>query len=203
MNIVLQVIIIIFVIVEFCLFFLSRLFVPNLGFKRTKLPKELPLEFQRIINRLKKQSKDKEEYAKKLYNELAKRFYGEPGRVLIDLPFVFVKKIKRLWKRRLSHCHQLNYMYRIGLIKSGLFHEKDIKIRHMFCLFQIHQYLKVNIGKVKEKWIYIDLFARTYRYGFGKKIPILFNPFKYWKKRKTSIFGFLAIFSHIFKRILR
>lgn len=182
-------------------FLLSRLFIPNLGFKRSRLPKELPKEFENAIKKIKLKSKDKENFARKIYGYLGKKFHGEPGRVWNDFSFLFVKKINKLWNRKLLHCHQLNYLYRISLIKSGLFKEKDIKIIHGFFMFNMHQFLEVNIGRLKEKWVKVDLFAKTLGFKFGQSLPRFFNLFKYWSKRKTSFFSFFSVISHIFRRI--
>lgn len=183
------------------MFLLSRFFIPNLGFKRDKLPNKLPKEFQIAINKIRLSSKNKKDFAKKIYNYLVKRFHGEPGRVWNDFEFLFVKNINRIWNRKLLHCHQLNYLYRIALVKSKWFKEKEIKIVHTICLLNIHQYLKINIGRIKDKWVKVDLFAKSMNYNFGKKLPVIFNPFKYWTKRKTSFFSFFTVFSYIFKKI--
>ncbi|MEK6907330.1 MAG: hypothetical protein AABW45_02285 [Nanoarchaeota archaeon] len=201
MNLILNIITALIIIFFTCIFFLSRIFVPNLGFRRSRLPRELPKEFENAIIKIKKQSKDKEDFAKKIYYYLTKKFHGEPGRVWNDFPFLFVKNVNKLWSRTLLHCHQLNYLYRIALVKSKLFYEKDIKIIHGFFMFNIHQYLEINIGRLKEKWVKVDLFAKTLGFKFGQTLPKFFNVFKYWKKRKTSFFSFFSIISHIFRRI--
>ena len=194
------------------MFFLSRIFVPNLGFKRSKIPRKLPKEFEEAIIKLRKQSKNKEDYAKKIYDYLGKRFKGEPADVWKEMPFIFVKGINKLWNKKKLHCNQLNYLYRTALIKSKLFKEEDIKIWHRICMLNLHQILEVNIGKTKEKLVKIDLFAKNYGYGFGRSMPSFFNPVKHWKKRKIGsilpnffsgfFLGLYYIFkNYIFKRI--
>ena len=214
LTIILTIIFSFLILFFFSVFFLSRIFVPNLGFKRSKIPRELPKEFEEAIIKLKKQSKNKDDYAKKIYNYLGKRFHGEPADVWEEMPFIFVKNINKLWNKKKLHCNQLNYLYRIALIKSKLFKEQDIKILHRTYMLNLHQILKVNIGKTKEKWVKIDLFAKNYGYGFGRSMPKFFNPFKHWKKHKRKISSVLLNFfpgffsglyyifkNYIFKRI--
>lgn len=184
------------------MFFLSRIIVPNLGFKRRKIPEKIPREFMKVIIDLKKISKSKEDFAKKSYNYFSNRFHSEPGRVWADFPFLFIKRIDKLWGKKLLHCHQLNYMYRIVLIKSRMFKEEDIKIRHGICFLNIHQFLIINVSKSEEKWRNVDLFARAIGYKFGQRLPIIFNIIRYWRKRKTSYFSFLSAFLYILKKKL-
>ena len=183
------------------MFILSRLFIPLLGFTRYRIPKKLPKEFENAIKRLERSSRNKEDYAKKSYNYLSKKFHGEPGRVWHDFNGLFIKDVNKLWKKEILHCHQLGYLYRISLVKSKFFSEDDIKVRHKSVFLNLHQYLKVNIGDLKEKWVKVDIWAKHVGYKFGKTLPMFFVPFKYWKKRKTSFFSFLSVISNIFKKI--
>jgi len=208
LTIVLTIIFSFLILFFFSVFFLSRIFVPNLGFKRSKIPRKLPKEFEEAIIKLRKQSKNKEDYARKIYDCLGKRFHGEPADVWEEMPFVFVKNINKLWNKKKLHCHQLNYLYRIALIQSKLFKEEDIKILHRICMLNLHQVLKVNIGKTKEKLVEIDLFAKNRGYRFGGSIPSFFNPFKHWKERKVGSIllnffpGFFSGLYYIFKNYI-
>jgi hypothetical protein len=165
----------IIIIYFFAVFFLSRLFIPNLGFKKGKLPNKIPKEFEKIINQIKKKSKNKEYFAINIYNYLSNRFYSKPLSTWTNFNSLFIKDMNKLWQRKLLHCHQLNNFYRIFLIKSKFFKEEDIKIIHKFCMFNIHQYLKI---KINNKSVKVDLFAKNLGYKFGEALPYLYNPFK-------------------------
>jgi hypothetical protein len=199
-------------IYSWLVFFVSRLVVPNLGFKRPRIPKKIPYEFEKAINNIKKRAKNKEDYAKKMYNYLGKQFYGEGGSVWREMPFIFEKKMNILWNKKKLHCHQLNHLYRTALIKSNLFNEKDIKIKHEFSMLNMHQFLKVNLGVKKKRWVEVDLFAKNLGYGFGKSMPSFFIPSNHFGERKISsvIIEFFSGFfygvyyiikNYIFKRI--
>ena len=57
MNIVTLLIIYIVVV-----FILPRFFIPYLGFRKSKVPSRIPKEMQKTISKLKKQSKNKEDF---------------------------------------------------------------------------------------------------------------------------------------------
>tara|TARA_Y100000310_G_scaffold283335_1_gene305225 strand:- start:365 stop:781 length:417 start_codon:yes stop_codon:yes gene_type:complete len=130
--------------------------IPNL-FWKAKIPDELPKSIQIIVAQLKK-TKNKRECLKKAYAIITKRFEG--CHTYQNIYYLFVTDLDKLWKQKLLHCTNLNYLLRVLLIKSERFEEKDIKIRIIFGWFYIHQYLKIKTTKV-------DPWGRSHGIKFG------------------------------------
>ncbi len=137
--------------------------IPNLLWK-TKLPKEIPKDLQKIVNKLKK-SKNKEDCLRNAYNIITKKFNG--GQTFENFFDLFITDIKKLWKKKNPfHCTNLNYLLRFLLIKSNLFKENDIKQKlTLVYYFWPHQYLRVKINK--KKYINVDPWGASHKIKFG------------------------------------
>ena len=152
-------------------FLLSRLFIPNLGFKG-KIKEKLPLEAKEKLMRITKETKDKNEVLKKVISYQLSRFYSEMRQVYPRFKFLFESSFNKLWEKKgFLHCHQQNFVLRRLLLGTGIFTEKDIKLKHTFCYLNIHQYLKINIGNKKKEWIDVDPFAMSLGYDLGEVLP--------------------------------
>jgi hypothetical protein len=154
------------ILIYIAIFFLaSRLIIPNLGFAKSKLPKKIPNEINKRIRLLKKSSKNKKEYLINTYNFLTEKYHGKRRTVLKRPKLLFENNIKNIWKKKgFIPCHTFSHMTRLFLIKSKLFRERDIKIKHTFFQFSIHQYLEVRI---KNKWHKVDGWAKNIGIKFG------------------------------------
>ncbi len=123
---------------------------------------------QKTIDYLKKRSKNKQEFLKKSFVFITKKFHGGRKYAVLKVHESW-KPLSSIWdKGGFANCMWMNYMLRVFLITSGFFTEEDIKIKHTFINFNIHQYLKVKVGK---RWIYIDAWAKVYGLKFGEKPP--------------------------------
>ncbi len=145
-------------------------------FTKGKIPKKLPLEMQKEVNKLKK-TKSKLECLKQAYNFIKKNFKSKRHQTVIKFFRLFVTDVNKLWdytkKDKFLHCTQQNYMLRVLLIKSNKFKEQDIGvIDGIHTGFGIHQYLIVNVGN---KWMDIDVWFSNLGIGFGRKKPVLFR----------------------------
>ncbi len=146
-------------------FILSRLFIPNLGFKKSPLPKKIPKEILKKIKKLKARSKNKKHYLRNVYNYLTKKYQGKRLTVLKKPKQLFETDLKKIWKRKgFIPCHTFTNLIRLFLVKSRLFKEKDVEVRHTFLWFNIHQYLKV---KIKKRWHKVDGWAKAIGVKFG------------------------------------
>jgi len=146
-------------------FIISRLLIPHLGFRKSKLPKTLPISLRLAINKLKLKSKDKKDYLKNTYTYLTKKYHGKRNTVLKKPKLLFETNIKNIWKiKGFIPCHTFVQLIRLFLVRSRLFKEKDIRIRHTFFNFNIHQYLEV---RVKKKWHKVDPWAKFIGVKFG------------------------------------
>jgi hypothetical protein len=152
-------------------FLLSRLFIPNLGFKR-KIKEKLPHEAKEKLMRITKESKDKNEALKKVISYQLSIFYSEMRQVYPRFKFLFESSFNKLWEKKgFLHCHQQNFVLRRLLLGTGMFTEKDIKLKHTFCYLNMHQYLKINIGKNRKEWLNVDPFAMSLGYDLGEILP--------------------------------
>jgi len=80
---------------------------------------------------------------------------------------LFISDVDKIWaKKGFLHCNVLNYLMRILLIKSGLFNEKDIKLKWTLVWYvSPHQYLEIKINP--NEIINVDLWANAYGVCFG------------------------------------
>ncbi len=153
------------------IFLLSRLFIPNIGFKR-KIKEKLPRDAKKKLIEIKKSSKNKKEALKKVIDYQLSIFYSEMRQAFPRFKFLFESSFNKLWKKKgFLHCHQQNFVLRRLLLGTKMFEEKDIKLKHTFCYLNIHQYLKINIGKKKKEWINVDAFAMSLGYNLGEVLP--------------------------------
>ncbi|MFH1637627.1 MAG: hypothetical protein ABIB71_04360 [Candidatus Woesearchaeota archaeon] len=150
----------------FIMFILSRLIIPRLGLRKVKLPAKIPKSMEEEIKRLKKKSGNKEDFLKNAYSYLARKFPGKKLGGIIHFNMLFWKDIEKLWNTKgYLPCHASTHIMRIFLVRSGFFNDKDIKVKHAFIDFAMHQYLKV---KVRGKWISVDVWAGHLGIPLGK-----------------------------------
>ncbi len=158
----------------FLMFFLSRLIIPRLGFKKARLPGKLPKVLQEEVNKLKG---SKEAILKKSYELVTKRFYGGEGRTILEFSKLFWKDPEKEWERGgFAQCNTQNYFLRMFLIKSGKFKESDIKIIHSMFRLSIHQILAIKLNK---GWVYADPWGNYKGIPLGRKVDSwLFTRYK-------------------------
>ena len=119
---------------------------------------------QKVINDLKKQSKNKKEFLEKSYDYLSKKYFGKNREMFKDLT-CFYQNIDSVWsKKGFMPCNIQNQILIIFLIKSGFFKKQDIRKIHIFYQWSVHQYLEV---KINNKWIHVDIWKAGY---YGVKI---------------------------------
>ena len=146
-------------------FLLSRFLIPNLGFTKSKMPKKLPKNISLVIRHLMKKSRSKYEYLKSVYNYLTTKYHGKRNTILKNPDLLFNKNLNNIWaKKGFLPCHTFNYLTRLLLVKSRIFNDHEIKIKHSFLNFSIHQYMEI---KVKNKWLKLDPWAHGIGIKFG------------------------------------
>ena len=183
-SIVLIIILIVIFLHLFVQFFLSRLFIPYLGFRRRKLPKALPKGMLKTIEKIKKRSKTKKDVLINSADFLSEHYCGKFGKTWTCFSQMFITDIRCLWKMKgFLHCMHQNLLLRIFLIRSGMFAEKDIRINHLWFSFNIHQYLEINIAekgdKINPLWVAVDLWSMSQGLKFGQKPPMLW----WWREQ--------------------
>ena len=150
----------------FLIFFVTRLVIPHMGFTKDPLQRKIPDDIKKDISKLKKKSKTKMSFLRNTYTFLSERHCGGHLSTLTKLNYCFIKDLDVLWREKgYLPCTIHNYLLRVFLVKSGIFKENEIKLKHTFCDFNIHQYVKVNVGN---KWIDVDIWGQKYGVPFGK-----------------------------------
>jgi hypothetical protein len=138
-------------------FFLSRLFVPHLGFGRARLPDKLPPEMRRAIRKLKKRASSRHDFVVKAYRLITGRYFGSRMKMITCVDYLF-RNLNWVWVHPgFMPCPQQNFVLRLFLVKSGLFKEEEIKVRHNFFDFDLHQYLSVYVDG---SWINLDPWSK-------------------------------------------
>lgn len=138
----------------FIVFFLSRLFVPFMGFKKYDPPGDLPAEVIATIRELEAQSRNACEYLEMAYRYVRERWHSERLRTITRLPLIFRTNIGEIWKAPgYAHCTTINFILYTLLARSRFFSVDDVRIRHTFFNGVLHQYLQVRI---ENSWIDAD-----------------------------------------------
>lgn len=154
----------------FIVFILIRLIVPFLGFKKHELPKEIPFEMESVIIELKKVSKDKNDFLRKAYDFLIKKYHGARLQTIVRLDLLFLTDLEKIWGRPgYIPCSTHNHLLRIFLVKSGFFNDAEIRLKHKFVNFNIHQHLQV---KVDDDWMNVDPAGDYFGMRFGEITPM-------------------------------
>jgi len=159
----------IFYIYAFIVFFLSRLMIPHLGFKKEILPEKIPKSMDIKIDEIKNESKNSIDFLTLSFIYLGKRYKTRRVSILFHLPSLF-KGLDSVWQRAgYIPCTQGSYVMRIFLVRSGFFVDSDVRVKYTVLNFLIHQYLEVRIGK---EWFDVDVgeFQRGIKLGSHKGI---------------------------------
>lgn len=133
---------------------------------KTKIPEKLPLGMQRAVDKIKKiQSQSR--CLIKAYEIMIKRYRGRHFMVYTRPIPIFSFDIEKLWNRAgLMHCHNMNYLMRILLVKSGFFKNEDIENHWTIIKYiSLHQYLRVRLDN--DKHIDVDIWGASHGVKFG------------------------------------
>lgn len=150
-------------------FGLSRLVIPHLGLKKDVLPENIPAEWQKEIEFLKVKANNAEEFLFLTYNYLGQKYsyksrpFFRRFKIFPNFRTLFIGLDGLYQRRGFMHCTQLNFLLRLFLVKSGFFKEENIRLKHVFVNFFIHQYAQVYLNN---KWVDVDIFD----YSNGLKI---------------------------------
>jgi hypothetical protein len=88
------------------------------------------------------------------YEYIGNRYFTGRLETLFKFSYLF-KDFSEIWRiSGYAPCTQSNFLLRIFLVRSGLFNSEDIKRKHVFFNFILHQYLKI---KIENKWLCVDV----------------------------------------------
>ncbi len=142
----------------FLIFLLTRLVVPFMSFKGFEKPERVPEEIKGKISELENKSREPMSYLQAVYDlvlhKTLHQWKHSRFKAGIMFPRAFVKDLREIWQtNRFLYCTGINYLIYVMLINSRFFKHDDIKVRHVFVNFFIHQYLQVKVG---DKWVGVD-----------------------------------------------
>jgi len=101
----------------------------NYFLSKTKIPQKLPDSMQKVVDRLKRTA-SQEECLKMAYDIMVERFKTHRFKAFGRIPEIFTFDIERLWDNSdFKLCHNLTYMLRILLVKSGHFNNEDLRAK--------------------------------------------------------------------------
>lgn len=151
----------IFIIVAayfFLVFCVLRLFIPFMGFGGYKPPADLPEEIKQKIAELENKSADQMSYLQAVYNfvldKTLRQWKHTRFQAATRLPRAWVKDLNKIWHTQdFVYCTAINFVIFSMLANSKFFLAEDVRVRHVFANFVLHQYLQVKVG---EKWVDLD-----------------------------------------------
>lgn len=162
-----MIIIYFFIIYISIVFIVSRFVIPHLGLSETALPDKIPAEMKKKIMELKSKTGSPREFLESAYDFLGSKRRSERLNTFLKFHYLF-KNLEFIWEREgYIPCTQNNLLMRIFLVRSGFFRDKDIKTKHVFANFVIHQYLQV---KLDGKWIDVDVGEKQRGLPIGKHL---------------------------------
>ncbi len=135
-----------------------------------RVPKKIPKDMQKAIKRINKKSLTNLKFAKTAYSLVNKR-YISPRAEYFRYPIrLFRNKLGTIWHTKgFLPCDKQNYIFKVILIKSNRFSEKDFKTRYTNTIPTPHQYLKI---KVNNHWTDVDLWGADHGIPFGQHAGI-------------------------------
>ena len=133
----------------FLMFFVSRLVVPFMGFGKYLPPINLPTEISDVIRKLENSSADQKTYLETVYNLILDKtlhqWHHTRFQAAFKFPRAFVKNLEEIWQtQNFIYCTAINYLIVVMLVNSKFFQANDVRIRHVFVNFFIHQYLTAS-----------------------------------------------------------
>lgn len=167
---IIGVVVVIFVAYILLMFVASRFVIPYLGFSTQPLPKRIPQAMAVAIKRLSKRYTSREAYFKGVFNYLISHHHSEYGGIIKDFPLLF-QPVETIWKKKMIHCTSFVLLLRIFLVRSGKFSDDDIRIRHTFVNFSIHQYVQLLL---RGKWVDVDVWGHFVGVPIGKHTSGIF-----------------------------
>ena len=126
------------------------------------------LSFRVILIKLKKQSGgDREKFLRLVYDELPKKYKSYRMRTYLLFWKAFDYDLEAIWSRTgFLHCNLMNHVLRVALVKSGLFKDREIKLKHTHIWYcSIHQYLRVRVAP--RHFVDVDVWGAWYDKGIG------------------------------------
>ncbi|MEW6610493.1 MAG: hypothetical protein AB1352_02620 [Patescibacteria group bacterium] len=138
--------------------------IPNL-FKKEPIPEKLPVDMMKVVEELKR-CQNQDECLQRAYDILTTKYRGYKFRTYTRFWEMFETDLDKLWARSgFLHCHLMDYLMRVLLVKSGWFRDEDLVLKITFIWYiSIHQHLLVHMRDGRQ--IHVDIWYAHY----GKKL---------------------------------
>jgi hypothetical protein len=163
----LEIVLTIILIYFFLVFILSRLIIPHLGFKEERLPDKLPDGMPNQIRWLTSRAGSAVEFLNLAYDYLGSRYRSERFNTILKFGYLF-RSLDQVWQMSgYTPCTQNNFLLTLFLINSGYFKNSDIRRKHVFVNFFLHQYLQVKVNK---QWLDVDVGEKQRGLPIGKHL---------------------------------
>ncbi len=150
------------------LFIGSRLVVPFMGFVQYPPPTIIPQDIRTAITALENKSTSQLQYLQAVYelvlDKTMHQWRHTRFKAAIRFPRAWVTDLSEIWQTGdFVYCTAINFVIYAMLCNSKFFKPQDVKVRHVFVNFFIHQYLQVRVGN---EWVDVDPAGAGIR-GFG------------------------------------
>ena len=147
------------VIYCFLVFIASRFLVPFMDWGGFKPATQVPDGIKAAIAELEARAINQRSYLEAVYDLVMQKnrsqWHHTRLRVLLNLPRAWVTELSEIWETHdFIYCTGMNYLVAALLVDSKYFKAEDIRVRHTFVNFFIHQYLQVNVRG--SSWVDVD-----------------------------------------------
>lgn len=142
----------------FLVYVASRFVVPFMGWGGFKPAVKVPDEIKAAIADLELRAHDQQSYLEAVFNLIMEKnerqWKHTRFKAATRLLRAFVTDLGEIWSTKdFLYCTSIDYLAAALLVNSKYFKSEDIKVRHTFVNFFIHQYIQVRVG---DKWIDFD-----------------------------------------------
>lgn len=163
MILLVEIVLIYFVVV----FILLRFYIPHFTFGIDPLPEEISSDMENAIEEFKRKASTPKDFLELAYDYLGNKYHSQRLNVILKPAYLF-KRLNEVWQMNgYIPCTQSNFVLRIFLVKSGFFKDEEVRRKHIFVNFIIHQYLEV---KLDDKWTSVDVGEKHNGMPIGKHL---------------------------------
>lgn len=129
-----------------------------MGFGGFRPPQALPQEVGAAIAEMESRSANQQAYLQAAYGLVLEKTLHQwqhtRFKAATRIYRLKVRDLKEIWQtRKFIYCGPINYLLYVLLVESKFFRPEDVKVRHVFLNFVLHQYLQVRVG---EAWVDAD-----------------------------------------------
>lgn len=134
--------------------------------RKEPVPSRLPRQLEEAIQQLERTSKNQYEYVRDCAEFILSANHCGRIKTLTRVDLAFERDLRELLKRRgFMHCHHLNHLMRVMLVRSRFFTDEHVRIRSSLVNCTLHQYLQVRMSG---QWYDVDLGGDCMKVPLGR-----------------------------------